>query len=236
MEILSKSEVVRRMRPLQRDLAERIIADVATGDGPRSIGEARDRYFKHIYFVGVFDTGQGWSGDFREAALWTLLSNGFAKGGAVVMQGEDLAWKIRDRDALTTAAQIEMVFGGNRARMTRSIESLAQVRVAGTGAKSVYLYTDSILDEGNLHFCKIGRHHYSELGLILGRIVQQYGTANPGSPILRYAFRTNEDAALERRLHGRFHEFRVDGTGSEWFRMSHEEVWSVAIDLMQDPV
>lgn len=234
MDVIKKAEVIRRMRPLQNILADLIVLDVAGGNAPGSIADAIDRYCDKIGDACHFETNRDWSGDIRHAALHTLLVNGFAKGGVVRIDGDSLSWTTRDADTLHRAAQIETMFGGNRARRDSTLESLNGVRTYGEGSRAVYVYTDSVLDRSNLTFCKIGRHHFAEPGMVLARIVQQYRTGNPSFPILRYIFRTNDDAGLEGALHQCFNEWRVDGTGSEWFEMPYETVLPAAKALLAE--
>lgn len=236
IKIISKAEAVRRMRLHQAALAEMIIADVVAGKPPASIPAARDRYCPQIRMAEspLFDTRKNWSGDIRDAALWTLMLNGFARGGAVSVHGPDeaLSWRTQDAQDLRKAADIEMVFGGNRARMERILASLNEVECFGTGGRAVYVYTDTVLDRSGLHFCKIGRHHYSEIGMVVARVIQQYGAGNPGQPVLRYVFRTDFDVKLETGLHRHFALSRGTGEGNEWFEIRYADVLPIALNLL----
>lgn len=229
---MKKSNVIRQMRPYQRRLAPMIIDDAISGVPPTSIADAIERYAEKMGEAFSFVAGD-WQGDIREAAIWTLLRNGFAKGKMVKMSadGELSRWS-SDRTALEAAAAIETEFGGNRALTERARHIVSQVKVVGTGERAVYVYTDSYLDALGDHCTKIGRHHLSGSGEVLNRILTQYSTGNPGYPVLRVIAKTNAEVALESHLHRSFDEARISGGfGTEWFKVSHQAVLAAIKDF-----
>lgn len=231
---MKTSSVIRMMRPYQRRLATVLIDDVVEGNAPSSIHEAIVRYADTIGEPVSFDTGKGWADDIRSAAVWTLCSNGFAKGGVVRLKpdGSLSSWS-SDRMELEAAAAIEIEFGGNRALSERAKDIVRDVRVMGSGPRAVYVYTDSRLDALGDSCTKIGRHHFSGGGEVLRRILEQYSTGNPGLPVLRVIARTQTDVALEAFLHRTFRERQiVGGFGKEWFAVRYEEVVS-AIEMFE---
>lgn len=215
------------MRPLQRKLAQRIIQDVAAKNPPVSLADATARYFSHLGPARYFDTGQGWHGEIRDAALVCLFKNGFVKAGAVKCENkaDQLSDWVDDPDELMEAANLEITFGGNTRLLEVRRASSKDVKVLGQGLGCVYVYTDSLLSELNYSCCKIGRHNSAEKSAVLGRIFSQYGTGNPGVPELRYIFRTRDPARLEAELHKCFDNVRITGVaGTEWFRCGFSEV------------
>lgn len=223
---MKTADVIREMRPLQRKAAELLIADVMRGKTPGSVREAVDVYADELGSAVHFDNGAGWSGDLREAAIWTLLTNGFAKGKVVSLTKDGMlsSW-VMDRMELEAAAAIEIEFGGNLALSVRAKDIVGQTKTLGTGARAVYVYTDSRLDALGDQCTKIGRHDRSGSGEVLQRVLVQYSTGNPGYPVLRAIARTDSDVDLETFLHRRFGKFRVlGGFGSEWFAVPYGEV------------
>ncbi|WP_161489427.1 GIY-YIG nuclease family protein [Sulfitobacter sp. EhC04] len=241
MLIMRKSDVVRRMRPYQEKLAQLMIDDICDGKLPTTIKEIQNRYRDHIGPELRFETNRGWNGDIRDAAIWTLVKNGFAKMGAVQLATETPdghqtleKWKV-SREELHIAAQIEISYGGNRKTFARWTESARHTQVHYAGSGAVYVYTDSRLDHLGDVCTKIGRHEYSGIGNVRTRILQQYGTSTPGIPILWHIFRTDREKDLENHLHRKFSKMRITGGfGSEWFQVSPDEVFSAVRDAAED--
>lgn len=203
-----------------------LIEDVARGDMPGSVAEVVTRYADRMGEAVAFDTGAGWAGDLREAAIWTLLANGFAKGKVVRLTKDRMlsSWST-DQIALEAAALIEIEFGGNRSLSEHAKEVVGQTMTIGAGTRAVYVYTDSRLDRLGDSCTKIGRHHRSGSGEVLQRVLQQYSTGNPGLPVLRAIARTEDDVALETALHRRFGASRItESIGAEWFEVPYAEV------------
>lgn len=229
---MKKSDVVRLMRPYQRVLSRLIIDDAVSGTAPSSVEEAIERYTEQMGKPFLFVAGD-WSGDIREAAIWTLLRNGFAKGKMVKMtaDGRLFAWS-GDRIDLEAASAIETEYGGNGALSARARDIVSQLKVVGAGSKAVYVYTDSRLDALGDHCTKIGRHHLSGGGEVLRRVLSQYSTGNPGLPVLRVIAKTDADVALESYLHKNFANDRiVGGFGTEWFAVPHHAVFTAIVDF-----
>ena len=232
---MKTADVIRAIRPYQRRVAPMLIEDVARGDMPSSVVEAVSRYADRMGEAVPFDTGTGWAGDLREAAIWTLLSNGFAKGKVVSLSkdGALSSWST-DQIALEAAALIEIEFGGNRALSEHAKEVVGQTMILGAGPRAVYVYTDSRLDRLGDSCTKIGRHHRSGSGEVLQRVLQQYSTGNPGLPVLRAIARTEDDVALETALHRRFGASRItQGFGAEWFEVPYEAVVAAIKEHME---
>ncbi|WP_134682440.1 GIY-YIG nuclease family protein [Paracoccus ravus] len=223
---MKTSDVIRLMRPYQRLVAPMVISDVVGGMAPRSFSEAISRYAGRMGESVSFDNGKGWSGDIREAAIWTLFRNGFAKGKVVKMSDDGtLTHWTENGMELEVAAAIETEFGGNRALSVRAKDIVRQAIILGEGAKAVYVYTDSRLDSLGDNCTKIGRHHLSGSGEVLRRILGQYSTGNPGYPVLRIIAKTDTEVALESFLHRAFRERRIEGGfGYEWFAVKHQDV------------
>lgn len=222
---LKHSDVVREMRPYQRRLAPLIIEDVLSGNPPETVVQAVERYMPKVGPSLLFDTQRGWSGDIREAAIYTLLHNGFKKGKAVRIVDEVCCDWSTDETELLVAAEVEIEFGGNFSRSTRAKDIFENAKVIGSGSRCVYVYTDSRLDQHGDTCTKIGRHDRSGLGEVTGRILSQYGTGNPGYPVLRYIFRTEHEVKLEGFLHHKFKDCRaVEGLGTEWFEVRPDDV------------
>ena len=231
---MKSADVIRAIRPFQRTVASMLIEDVARGDMPGSVLETVNRYAERLGEAVPFDTGTGWAGDLREAAIWTLLSNGFAKGKVVSLSkdGTLSSWST-DQIALEAAALIEIEFGGNRALSEHAKDVVSQTTTLGAGSRAVYVYTDSRLDRLGDSCTKIGRHHRSGSGEVLQRVLQQYSTGNPGLPVLRAIARTENDVALETALHRRFGASRIkEGFGAEWFEVPYEDVISAIKEHM----
>jgi Meiotically up-regulated gene 113 len=222
------ADVIRAIRPYQRRVARMLIDDVTRGDMPGSVADVMERYADRMGVAVAFDTGTGWAGDLREAAIWTLLANGFAKGKVVTLTKDRMlsGWST-DRIALEAAALIEIEFGGNRALSEHGKKVVDQTMIIGAGSRAVYVYTDSRLDRLGDSCTKIGRHHRSGSGEVLQRVLQQYSTGNPGLPVLRAIACTDDDVALETALHRRFKAFSVrESIGAEWFEVPYAEVIS----------
>lgn len=223
---MKTADVIRAIRPYQRKVARMLIEDVARGDMPGSVAEVVTRYADRMGEAVAFDTGAGWAGDLREAAIWTLLANGFAKGKVVRLTKDRMlsSWST-DQIALEAAALIEIEFGGNRSLSEHAKEVVGQTMTIGAGTRAVYVYTDSRLDRLGDSCTKIGRHHRSGSGEVLQRVLQQYSTGNPGLPVLRAIARTEDDVALETALHRRFGASRItESIGAEWFEVPYAEV------------
>lgn len=231
---MKTADVIRAIRPYQRKVARMLIEDVVRGDLPGSVAEVVTRYADRMGEAVVFDTGAGWAGDLREAAIWTLLSNGFAKGKVVRLSKDRMlsSWST-DQIALEAAALIEIEFGGNRALSEHAKDVVGQTMTIGAGPRAVYVYTDSRLDRLGDRCTKIGRHHRSGSGEVLQRVLQQYSTGNPGLPVLRAIARIEDDVALETALHRRFGARRItESIGAEWFEVGHEEVIAAIKELL----
>lgn len=223
---MKTADVIRGMRPYQRKVAELLVNDVVGGEAPTSMADVIGRYADKLGEAVHFDTGTGWSGDLREAAIWTLLANGFAKGKVVALSKDGLlsSW-VTDRIELEAAATIEIEFGGNRALSVRAKDIVGQATTIGAGPRAVYVYTDSRLDTLGDRCTKIGRHDRSGSGEVLQRVLMQYSTGNPGYPVLRAIARTDDDVVLETTLHRRFESYRITGGfGTEWFAVPYEDV------------
>jgi hypothetical protein len=230
--LMKTSDVIRAMRPYQRKLAQLLIDDVVNGEAPLSIADTVSRYANRLGDALLFDTGTGWSGDVREAAIWTLLANGFAKGKVVRLSKAGIlsSW-ITDRMELEAAATIEIEFGGNRALSVRARDIVGEATCVGAGSRAVYVYTDSRLDSLGDRCTKIGRHDRSGGGEVLQRVLMQYSTGNPGFPVLRAIARTDDDVALETALHRKFNEYRITGGfGAEWFEVPYEDVIAAILE------
>lgn len=220
-------EVVRRMRPLQRTAAKLLIEAVISGRNvPDSIDAATALVVDQLGSPWHFVTERaGWEGELREAAVYWLIVNGFAKGGAVRRRERQLDGWTTDADILRTAAEIEYDHGGNARRAAIARDQAPSVEIIGEGERAVYVYTDSRLDQLGDVCTKIGRNSGSGLGEVLARIVEQYGTANPGKPRIHCICRTNDEYMLETELHTRFSGQRIwDGVGSEWFAVPVQTV------------
>ncbi len=232
--ITQNSEIIRAMRPFQRDAAELIIADVVAGDAPSSVQEAQARYRDQLDKGYWIDNGKGWEGDIRDTSIYCLIKNGFAKAKTVKFSKEtDLLteWS-NDRGQLTYAAKLEYEHGGNLRQTQLRDKMLKNCIEFGEGEQAVYLYTDGLLDELGFSCTKIGRHISSELGSVADRVLSQYGTGSAGCPVLRYIFRTADSVALETSLHRCFHGLRLTGAiGTEWFQADVEEVATKAQEL-----
>lgn len=229
---LNHSEIVRAMRPLQREAAEILIQDVLMGSPPLSITDALAKYSDQLGASKLFDNQKGWAGDIREAAIFCLIQNGFVKAQAVKISKEDglLTDWLTDEEKLFDAAALEYEYGGNTRLIKVRKRSSAQAKFVGAGEQSVYVYTDSVLDSYGAILCKIGKHNSSEKSSVLGRIFSQYGTGNPGHPVLRLVVRTENAAKLEAVLHRKFAAERVrDVPGTEWFEMDPAQVEAFAM-------
>lgn len=227
-EILTgRSHILREMRPLQRQVSQAIVSDVLNDNPPSSRREAIDRYKTQLGAAVFFDDGKGWTGDLREAAIICLIHYGFKKAKVVHFDEETdtLSNWSKSKDKLQNAAALEYEFGSNARRAKMLDELLDQCSVLGEGREAVYVDTDSLLDTLDIPYTKIGKHLSSELGSVASRVLDQYGTANPGRPVLRNVFKTADSSALETLLHRAFQEHRVkDGIGTEWFLVAHHAV------------
>lgn len=232
--LLSHSKVVAKMRPLQREVAERLIPEVSAGRAPASLRDIQQRYLSFLGAPFYFDNGKGWRGEIREAAIDCLIKNGFAKAHTVKANWEtrELSdWTLNKAD-LQEAANLEILFGGNVRLSEARRAAFEAVRVEGEGDEFVYVYTDSLLSELNYDCCKIGRHNSSEKSAVLGRVFEQYGTGNPGTPELRLILCTNDAVSLEADLHKHFDSVRIHGVaGTEWFRCHYAKVAASWRDL-----
>ncbi len=237
---ISKSDLVRKVRPLQKKVAPLIIDDAIAGRPPISVDCACQRYREALSGLvpsnaRQYDAGPSAKGDIRELAIEWLIWNGFAKDKTVNLDdsGNLTNW-IRDRNALEAAADLEIEHGSNRSWAELAKEMRKTCTVHGTGPRSVYVYTDSRLDRLGDKCTKIGRHHHSGIGDVAGRVAQQYATGNPGVPVLRFLFAVENDAALETYLHRHFKKNRIkDGVGKEWFEVSADEVAAAAQEYLE---
>lgn len=231
---MKHSDVVRMMRPYQRNLASLLVEDAAYGRLPTSVSDAISIYADRMGEPFSFDTGKGWADDIRSAAAWTLFRNGFVKGRVVKMTEDGtLSDWTANRMELEAAAAIEIEFGGNLALSVRAKDIVEKAIIIGSGPRAVYVYTDSRLDALGDNCTKIGRHHLSGSGEVLMRVLGQYSTGNPGYPVLRVIARTDHDVALETKLHRRFREHHISGGfGTEWFSVSSDDVIAAINDLM----
>ncbi|MCA0042412.1 GIY-YIG nuclease family protein [Celeribacter litoreus] len=235
--IMGHAAVVRAMRPLQRQALQLILADAELGNLPSSRSEAFARYSSKMGPGFSFDTRKGWAGDIRHAAIICLLEHGLIRGGALDYDevADALTNWITDVQALTDAGNLEIEHGGNSRLIEERKISSANTKFFGEGSECVYVYTDSILDRANFPCCKIGRHVSDDIGAVLGRVFGQYGTGNPGIPILRYIMRTNDAASLEIYLHRHFDRPRLrGGTGTEWFELLYTEVKGPALEHLAE--
>ncbi|MFX0544016.1 GIY-YIG nuclease family protein [Roseovarius sp. S1116L3] len=221
------ADIIRAMRPFQREAAQLIVHDVVNGSPPATIKEAQDRYRDRLGEGFSIDNGKGWRDDIRDTSVHLLIKNGFAKACVVTLRREDgrLSDWSRDRDLLNSAAKLEFESGGNRNVAAYLAGLRENCRVYGNGGEAVYVYTDSRLDETGSSYCKIGRHLTCEIGAVAVRVLSQYGTGSAGVPVLRYVFRTDDAVALETRLHHFFSsEHAKDAFGDEWFKTDHTKV------------
>ncbi len=240
---IPKSDLVRKVRPLQRIVAPLIIEDVIAGQPPSFVKVACKHYSEALSGrvpsnARQYDAGPSARGDIRELAIEWLLLNGFAKGKAVKFDGANtLTNWTSDRDALEVAADLEIEHGSNRSWAKLAEETGKTCEVRGAGPRAVYLYTDSRLDQLGDKCTKIGRHHHSGIGDVAGRVAQQYATGNPGMPVLRFLFAVENDAALETYLHRHFKDHHVkNGVGKEWFEVTAEEVAAAAQEYLKGPL
>ncbi len=211
------------MRPLQRQAAPLVIADVVSGNGPSSIPQAVDRYAPMLGEPYVFVAGV-WQDDLRSAAVRCLIRYGFAKAGAVRRRGEELCDWTLDLTELEVAASLETELGGNLTHATEIRRMVQEVVILGQGPEATYLYTDSVLDALGGVYVKIGKHVASDPASVAYRVLMQYGTGNPGRPVLRYILRCENAHRLEQTLHGYFAGKSSDGIGREWFAVAVEDV------------
>jgi hypothetical protein len=208
-------------------VAEWIIADVVAGNPPLNVQTAIDRYAQQLGAPHPFNTGPKWSGDLREAAIWTLIRNGFAKGKTVrvAKDGTLSNWQGTELE-LAVAAAVESEFGGSRALSLLATEIVKDTRSPfGARPEADYVYTDSRLDSLGGTCAKIGRHNSFGTGAILRCILQQYKTGNPGYPRLHLIAMTDDASGLEGRLHRRFAKQNIKGGfGTEWFKVSIDDI------------
>jgi hypothetical protein len=200
-------------------------------DPPQTIEDAYSRYTHLMGDDFTFVTKDGWSDRITRAAIWTLLKNGFSRGKTLEIAGENLNWLTNNEQQLFFAAAIETEFGGN-SRLADDADKMAQhVQIEGRGDRAVYVYTDSRLDSLGDTCTKIGRHDQSGVGEVIGRVISQYGTGNPGKPVLHYIFKTKDEVALETQLHRHFTNSHIDGGfGTEWFSVKPAEVRKAALE------
>lgn len=222
------------MRPYQRKLAVWISDDVLRNDPPISYDDASSRYIDRLGEPRPFNTKSEWKGDIREAALWTLIHHGFAKFGAVKANQNKFHDWVRDEATLATAAALEIEFGSNTGHLNLAPKIGPETVIFGEGPKCVYVYVDSRLYALGDKAAKIGRHDRSGQGEVIGRILQQYRTGNPGYPVLKYIFRTFNATSLEKHLHNKFRENQVhDGIGKEWFEVDLREICDAALEFLE---
>ena len=217
------------MRPIQRRVAKMIIEDVLNRQPPDSIRDAQNRYRVRLGEGFLVDNGKGWKDDIRDTSVWCLIKNGFAKAGVVQLKPScevgTLSQWIAVEEQLRKAAELETEWGSNR----RQVEFGDLIRehcvVLGVGNESVYVYTDSRLDQLGDISCKIGRHESSDMSSVIGRVLDQFGTGNAGLPKLRYLIQTKDAIALETALHRAFSSARIrNAMGTEWFEIDYQLV------------
>jgi hypothetical protein len=101
----------------------------------------------------------------------------------------------------------------------------SDVRRHGTGAETVYAYGYACIPDR----LKVG----STVGGAVDRIAQQIGTSTPDKPKLLLEVKTTDCRALENVVHGvlKLRGCKVDGGGTEWFRVTRDDVESILRSL-----
>lgn len=220
------SDILRVMRPFQREAAIMMIKDILDGSPPTSISEAQSRYCCMLGNGFRVDNGKGWKDDIRDTSVECLIKYGFAKGGAVnISRDGSLSLWTGDEEILKYAAELETEYGSNLRQVKFHKTMCKDCETFGSGSQAVYVYTDSRLDHLNDKSCKIGRHESCEMSSVVSRILDQYGTGNAGLPVLRYVIRTDDATKLETELHREFKTSHLEGAmGTEWFGVDNKVV------------
>lgn len=102
---------------------------------------------------------------------------------------------------------------------------------SGNGSEAVYVYGFEN-DSGYLKIGKAG--NASTVSGAYKRVAQQISTSNRTLPIIHHVFFTSDSTALEVLFHSHFKslgKWAFDGAGTEWFRVSLDEILNAYPEL-----